>query len=307
MAVPCIGIDPGGDREARRRRAQRGGVAVEQDAHRDALHDLGEVAGGVLRRQHAELRAGGRGEAGDMAVEDVRPAARRPRWSPARPACIRASWFSLKLASTQRPCAGTMAINCAPIGGECAGSGAAVADHAVDRRAQFGVAEVQLRRVAIGECGLQRCLGLALLRVDHHQLLLGGIEGGARLVAGGDRLLVVGLGRCADWIDAAAVRGERLEAGLIVPRAQGFRVGGDDAGLGLADQGLLQPRRGVEVGKRRLLAGDHRLGAGERGAVVAVVELDQQVALMDRLVVGNRDLAMKPETFGASTVTSPPT
>ena len=32
---------------------------LEHDLHRHALHDLDEVAGGVLRRQQAEARAGG--------------------------------------------------------------------------------------------------------------------------------------------------------------------------------------------------------------------------------------------------------
>ena len=42
---------------------------VEHDLHRDALHDLHVVAGGVLRRQQAEARAGRGGDAVDLAGE----------------------------------------------------------------------------------------------------------------------------------------------------------------------------------------------------------------------------------------------
>ena len=41
---------------------------VERDLHRDALHDLGEVAGGVVRRQQREFLAAGRREAVDVAA-----------------------------------------------------------------------------------------------------------------------------------------------------------------------------------------------------------------------------------------------
>ena len=40
---------------------------LEHDLHRHALHDLDEVAGRVLRRQQAEPRAGGAGDAVDLA------------------------------------------------------------------------------------------------------------------------------------------------------------------------------------------------------------------------------------------------
>ena len=75
-----------------------------------------------------------------------------------------------------------------------AGARAAVADDAVDRRAQFGVAEVELRGVAIGDGAGQRRLRLLLLRVDDVELALRGLQRGARLRVGGERLLVVGVG-----------------------------------------------------------------------------------------------------------------
>ena len=48
-----------------RSRPASAGVAVEHDLHRNALHDLGEVAGGVVRRQQRELLAAGRRDAVD--------------------------------------------------------------------------------------------------------------------------------------------------------------------------------------------------------------------------------------------------
>src|SRR5882724_5563357 len=46
-------------------------VAVEIDPHRHPLHHLDEIAGGVLRRQDRELRAGAGAERTDGALEDV--------------------------------------------------------------------------------------------------------------------------------------------------------------------------------------------------------------------------------------------
>ena len=43
-------------------------MRIERDAHRNALHDLDPVAGGVLRRQQRERGAGAGTEAGDGAV-----------------------------------------------------------------------------------------------------------------------------------------------------------------------------------------------------------------------------------------------
>ncbi len=52
------------------RRAPASGVAgIEHDLHRDALDDLGEVAGRVVRRQQREFLAAGRREAVDMALD----------------------------------------------------------------------------------------------------------------------------------------------------------------------------------------------------------------------------------------------
>src|SRR5262245_30943399 len=81
-AAPVCSADPDThvDREADREprlpvgAAREVAVAVldrfERDAHRDALHDLGEVPGGVVGREERVLRAGGRRERLDPAAED---------------------------------------------------------------------------------------------------------------------------------------------------------------------------------------------------------------------------------------------
>src|SRR5271166_2971858 len=46
-------------------------AVVEQDLDRNALHDLGEIAGGVFRRQQSELRARPWRETVDAAVEEM--------------------------------------------------------------------------------------------------------------------------------------------------------------------------------------------------------------------------------------------
>src|SRR5277367_1310825 len=60
-SVSAIGlrtrIDGRGHRQSGQQRRAGGGVALNANAHRDALDDLGEIAGGVLRRQQRELGA----------------------------------------------------------------------------------------------------------------------------------------------------------------------------------------------------------------------------------------------------------
>src|SRR5579859_1483630 len=57
------------DRHARPQLDRR--AAFERYLHGDALHHLGEVAGGIIRRQQRELLAAGWREAVDMAVHDL--------------------------------------------------------------------------------------------------------------------------------------------------------------------------------------------------------------------------------------------
>ena len=89
-------------------------------------------------------------------------------------------------------------------------------------------------------------------------------------------------------------------------RAGGFGCCCGDFGGRLLDH-RLQPAGGLAIGERCFLRGDVCCGARQLGAIIAIVELHQQVAGFDFLVVGDRDGSMKPDTFEAIVVTSPPT
>src|SRR5579864_2947431 len=62
-------IDPDGRRQAWTQLSEARVAVIERNAHRHALNDLGEVAGGVFRRDHAEHRTGAWRQALDVAVE----------------------------------------------------------------------------------------------------------------------------------------------------------------------------------------------------------------------------------------------
>src|SRR5262249_57861597 len=64
-------IDTDGGGEARPQHRELGIAGIEQDAHRHALHDLCEISGGILGRDHAEDRASARRETHHMSVEDM--------------------------------------------------------------------------------------------------------------------------------------------------------------------------------------------------------------------------------------------
>src|SRR5690606_26029878 len=61
-------VNPDLDRHARPDDLTQGVVAVDHYLDRNALHHLGEVAGGVVRRQQAELGTGGREQAVDVSL-----------------------------------------------------------------------------------------------------------------------------------------------------------------------------------------------------------------------------------------------
>src|SRR6185369_2561825 len=64
-------VDPHLHGKAGTERAGQGLAAVDGDLHRQALCDLGEVADGVLHRDHRELRARGGREAVDAALDGL--------------------------------------------------------------------------------------------------------------------------------------------------------------------------------------------------------------------------------------------
>jgi hypothetical protein len=62
-------IDMDDDRQARPQLAQFGAIVVEHNARGHTLHDLGEIAGRVLRRDDAELGASCRRKARDATMK----------------------------------------------------------------------------------------------------------------------------------------------------------------------------------------------------------------------------------------------
>ena len=80
-----LGVDGRLDRHAGPQLAGEAARRIEHDLHRDALHDLGEVAGGVVGRQQRELLAARRRDAVDVAVEGRRRDTCRPRSRPRWP------------------------------------------------------------------------------------------------------------------------------------------------------------------------------------------------------------------------------
>src|SRR6185437_5000490 len=63
------GINPGDDGHSRQQAIEQCLVLVECDTNRDALHDLGEIAGRVIRRQQGRLRATRRRDALDAPAQ----------------------------------------------------------------------------------------------------------------------------------------------------------------------------------------------------------------------------------------------
>src|SRR6195952_373216 len=64
-----VDVNPGPRRHARQQPLQQRLALVERNPHRDALHHLGKIAGGVVGRKQRELRAAGRRNALDLAAQ----------------------------------------------------------------------------------------------------------------------------------------------------------------------------------------------------------------------------------------------
>ena len=139
---------------------------------------------------------------------------------------------------------------------------------------------------------------LLLLRVDDVELALCRLERRARPGIGGERLLVVGIRLLEALHRGGAILRQAAVAVDVVLRAGDLGRGRGQLGLRLGDHRFLQPAVGLEIRQRRLLPGDRGGGLRQRRAIVAIVELHQQVAGMHRLVVGHRDLGDEARHLG---------
>ena len=99
-------IHAGHDRQARPELAQLPSLAVQADANGNTLDDLGEIAGGILRRQKRELRASSRSKALHRSVEFYTAQCVGFDDHPLTGGAYR-DWLSIKFASTYSKEAGT--------------------------------------------------------------------------------------------------------------------------------------------------------------------------------------------------------
>ena len=114
-----------------------------------------------------------------------------------------------------------------------------------------------------------------------------------RLCCSGDGLLAVSLGLLETLHRGVLVRREMLIAHDVELRPCYLGVRGPNVGLGLRDHRLLKSPCRVEVCKRGLLSGNPCPRFCKTGAVIAVVDLDQQIARVHPLVVGDGNLGDK--------------
>ncbi len=182
-------------------------------------------------------------------------------------------------------------------GGIGASPGAAVADRAVDGRPQLRVAEIELRHVAVSLGALQPGLRLLQLGVDHVQLAGRGVQRRPGPLVGRHGFAMIGIGLLETLRRGELVLRQRMVAVYVEMRAGDLGGGGGQIRLGLGDHRFLQPARRRQVGERGVLPGDRGIGLRQRRPVVAVVDLQQQVAGMDLLVVDDGHLRDEPSHF----------
>ena len=219
-------VDGGVDRHAGAQEVLLGDILRHADAHRQPLHDLGEVAGGVVRRQQREYRARGRRDAVDHAGEFAE--------------AVGIDLDRHRLAGTDALQLGFFIVGvdedlverhqiAEPLAGldHVADIDETVGERAVDRRAHEGEVEIAL---GFGKHGLQfRELraGLGLLRFGHLDIVARGVKGGLRRLHGGDALVAAGFGNFIRGARGKALGGKRLLALEIEPGALQRGFGGD--------------------------------------------------------------------------------
>jgi len=131
-------------------------------------------------------------------------------------------------------------------------------------------------------------LGRGLLGLERADLLLRGDHAGIGALHG--RLpLLQRRGRRLRLLDrAGAALGEVLVAGRVLLGEFQRRLGGGDLRLGHVDVGVLRLDLRVDVLDAGLVGGDLRLRLVEGDVVVALEDLEQDLAGLDVLVVGDR-------------------
>ena len=275
------GVDGGVDRHARAQQVLLRHVLRHADADRQPLHDLGEIAGGVVRRQQREHRA----RRGRNAVDDASELAM----------AVGVDRDRHGLAGTDALELGLLEIGvdedlverhhiAEPLAGldEVAGIDEAVGEGAVDRRAHRGEVEIAL---GLGERGLQfRQLGagLVLLRLGHLDIVARGVIGRLRRFHGSDALVAAGFGNFEGGARGKALGAQRLLAVEIEAGAlqRGFR--GGELRLGLLDRAFQRGDLAADAVDGGLLGRDPGARRIDRDPVVAVVDPEDHVAGAER-------------------------
>ena len=304
-------VDRGDDRQPGPQGNRLQNLLGEGDAHRDPLNDLGEIAGRVVGRQQRELRARGRRDRRDDALD--RLAVERvdgdvgllSRLDPAELGLLVIGVDIGRRERHQRHQARSRRHQVSDLG-------RLVADHAVERRHDPGEAEVAL---GFGERGHQFVAlagGLVALRLEDIEIGLRALErgdrrSGVRLGGGqrGDRAIAIGGGLLEPLLGAEIGLGELVRPVVFQGGALNFglagallRLRGVHLGPGLGDDRGLSLDLPAEPGDRRVLRADLGLRVVDRDPVVAVVDQGDEVALAHGLIVDDRHLHEMPGGLG---------
>jgi hypothetical protein len=165
----------------------------------------------------------------------------------------------------------------------------AIADDPVDRRADFRVAQIEARQIAISIGLIEVSRSLFTLCIDDLELALGSFKGRLRLAFASARFLVVGVGLLEPLPRSKPVVAQRSVAIDVIFGAHPLSHCCRELSPGLVEHRHPHAPRGVHIDETRPPCGNVCLSAGELRPIIAVVELEQQVASLDGLVIDNRD------------------
>ena len=302
--VGIAGVDGRDDREAGPQRDLLQNLLGEGDADRHALDDLGEIAGGVVGRQQRELRPRGGRDRRHHALDHL-AAERVDRHVDLLPRLdvgeLRLLEIGVDIGGVQRHQRHQPRARL----DEVADLGRLVADDAVERRDDAGEGKIALGLVERGHefAALARrlvALGLQDVEIGLGAFERGGRRGGARprrrtsVAAVRSRSAVACSSRCCEPKFVCASLSERSyssearSTSASAPRK--LRLRRLDLRLGLGDDRGLRLDLAAEAGDGRVLGVDARLRRVDGVPIVAVVDQGEKVALMDDLVVDDRDL-----------------
>ena len=153
----------------------------------------------------------------------------------------------------------------------------------------FSVAEIERSQIALGlrlrQCGLD----LPLFAIDDVELTLRRLQCGLCLAFDGDCFLIVCVGLFEALDRGKPIGAQRAIAVKVILAAGDLGGRRRDFGGRLLDHCGLQPARGLAIGDGGFLGDDVGFRPRQLGAIVAIVELHQEVAGLDLLVVRNRD------------------